>query len=70
MHEQARTSRASGSGTSSRSCGNADQSGARLPWVKPFLRNLDLVNTEGGKFRSAGEGVRPESGGVYLVGPS
>jgi hypothetical protein len=46
------------------------QGGVRLPYVAPFLRDLDLADTEGGKFHSAAEGVRPESGGVYLVGPS
>ena len=42
----------------------------RRPYVKPFVRNLEVSVTEAGKFPSATEGERPESGGVYLVGPS
>jgi hypothetical protein len=36
-----------------------DQRGVRRPYVKPFIRNLDAADTEGGKFTLAVEFTSP-----------
>jgi hypothetical protein len=47
----------------------SDQGDGRLPYVKPFVRNLDAVDTQGGKNAETGEfttGLR----GTLMFGPS
>lgn len=48
-----------------------ERSAIRRPYFKPFVRNLDVMGTEGGKFVGTAEGIGHEStGGSFGIGPS
>lgn len=47
-----------------------DQRGERRPYVKPFVRNLDAVDTKGGKLPNIFEDATPTPFGASFFGPS